>query len=60
MRELREEFDCPIIYDHYRQSYVYEERGQIIVGFEHLSENYESRVIGGKFKKDETLYLFVQ
>lgn len=60
LRELREEFDCPITYDHYRQSYVYEERGQIIVGFEHLSENKKRRVSGGRFKKEETLYLFVQ
>jgi len=47
LRELREEFDCPIKYDYYRQSYVYEERGRIMMGFENLSNEKKENIIGG-------------
>lgn len=60
LRELREEFDCPIVYDHYRQSYVYEERGQIVVGFENLSNKKRREISGGFSRKNQSLYLFVQ
>lgn len=36
LKELKEELDCPIIYDHHRQSYIYEERGKIVVGFQKI------------------------
>lgn len=60
LRELREEFDCPITYDHYRQSYVYEERGKITLGFENLSDNRKREITGGYLRKNKSLYLFVQ
>jgi hypothetical protein len=60
LRELREEFDCPITYDHYKQSYVYEERGQIVVGFENISAKDKTEIRGGFLRKKEPLYLFVQ
>ncbi|HEX6981742.1 MAG TPA: HTH domain-containing protein [Balneolaceae bacterium] len=62
LEELKEEFDCPIIYDHYRESYVYEEQGEMIIGFrKNLSEKEKKKVSGGRmFKKFEPLYVFVQ
>lgn len=60
LRELREEFDCPIVYDHYRQSYVYEERGQIVVGFENLSNEKKQEISGGFLRKNDPLYLLIQ
>lgn len=58
LRELREEFECPIVYDHYKQSYVYEERGRIVVGFENIPNNEQRKISGGDFF--QPLYLFVQ
>lgn len=60
LRELKEEFDCPITYDHYRQSYVYEEQGQIVVGFEQLSKKQRNEIGGGFSRRKKSLYLFVQ
>lgn len=60
LNELRDEFDCPITYDHYRQSYIYEERGHMVVGFEQLSGNDQREVRGGSNRKLSSLYLFVQ
>ncbi len=60
LREIREEFDCPITYDHYKQSYVYEEQGKITIGFQNISENRQKKIGGGNFKKDKILYLLVQ
>jgi hypothetical protein len=62
LEELKEEFDCPIIYDHYRQSYVYEEQGKMFIGFrKNLSEKETRKVGGGRIiKKSEPLYVFVQ
>ncbi|MDR8389589.1 hypothetical protein NC796_00480 [Aliifodinibius sp. S!AR15-10] len=60
LRELKEEFDCPITYDHYKQSYVYEEQGKIIVGFEELTNSEEKQFAGGQIEKIESLYLFLQ
>ncbi|WP_212747645.1 hypothetical protein [Fodinibius saliphilus] len=59
LRELKEEFDCPISYDQYRQSYVYEEKGKIIVGFEELSNKKQRKISGGSTKKIcHCIYLF--
>lgn len=60
--ELREELDCPIRYDRYRRSYVYEEPGSIAFGFQReLSDKELKQVSGGRmFKKIEPLYVFVQ
>jgi|SRR5699024_2394815 len=60
LRELKEEFDCPISYDHYRQSYVYEEQGRIIVGFENLPHTEKRKISGGFLRKNKSLYLFIQ
>lgn len=60
LRELKEEFDCPITYDSYKQSYVYEEKGKIIVGFENIPKTEKRKINGGFLKKNESLYLFVQ
>ncbi|SMO51446.1 hypothetical protein [Fodinibius sediminis] len=60
LRELKEEFDCPITYDHYRKSYVYEERGKFIVGFESISNRQQKEISGGTLRKSERPYLFVQ
>ncbi|NGP89757.1 hypothetical protein [Fodinibius halophilus] len=59
LRELKEEFDCPITYDHYRESYIYEEKGKIIVGFENISEDQQRKVGGGFLRKiGRCIYLF--
>lgn len=56
--ELKDELDCPIAYDPYRQSYIYEERGKVIIGFQESLNNEEKRNIsGGIFKKSTLLYL---
>lgn len=59
LRELKEEFGCPITYDSYRQSYIYEEQGKMIVGFENIPKT-EKRTISGGFlrKKSHCIYLF--
>lgn len=61
LRELKEEFDCPIIYDHYKQSYVYEEQGSITLGFQkRLSEKEKRQISGGRILKRSSycMYLF--
>ena len=60
LRELKEEFDCPISYDSYRRSYVYEEKGQIMVGFKNIPNDQKRKMGGGFLKKNRSLYLFVQ
>ena len=60
LRELKEELDCPITYDSYKQSYVYEERGRVKVGFVQLSRNEKRKVQGGTTDKIRLLYLFIQ
>lgn len=60
LRELKEEFDCPITYDSYRQSYVYEEYGQIVIGFENIPQTEKRKISGGFLRKNMSLYLFVQ
>ncbi|MEL7832370.1 hypothetical protein [Fodinibius sp. Rm-B-1B1-1] len=60
LRELKEEFDCPISYDSCRQSYVYEEKGKIMVGFKNISADQQRKVGGGFLMKNRSLYLFVQ
>ena len=59
LRELKEEFDCPITYYTYRQSYVYEEQGKMIVGFETIPQTEKRRINGGFLKKNaRCIYLF--
>jgi hypothetical protein len=59
LRELKEEFDCPISYDSYRRSYVYEEKGKIMVGFEELSNKNQRKISGGSTQKlYQCIYLF--
>lgn len=61
LRELKEEFDCPISYDSYRQSYVYEEKGKMEFGFRETLTRQEIRKTAGGFSKNfELLYLLVQ
>lgn len=60
LRELKEEFDCPITYDHYRQSYVYEDHGKIKIGFQHLADEQQKKIGGGCSKKSKSLYVFIQ
>lgn len=60
LRELKEEFDCPIKYDYYRQSYVYKEKGRIMVGFENIPKDQKRKIGGGFLKKNKSLYVFVQ
>ncbi|HKK45242.1 MAG TPA: hypothetical protein VJ964_06965 [Balneolaceae bacterium] len=60
LRELKEEFDCPITYDYYRQSYVYEEHGKIIAEFKSLHPTEKKRTAGGFSINFEPLYLLVQ
>lgn len=43
LRELKEEFDCPITYNHHQQSYVYEENGKIMVEFENIPKDQKGR-----------------
>lgn len=57
LRELREEFNCPIKYDYYRQSYVYEKRGRIMMGFKNLSHEQMKKISGGK-SEIKCIYLF--
>lgn len=59
LQELKEELDCPISYDQYQQSYVYEENGQIMVGFKELSKKEKHQVSGGSNQKiSHCIYLF--
>ena len=60
--ELKEELNCPIRYDHYRRSYVYEEPGSIAFGFQReLSKREEKQISSGRRSlKCEPLYVFVQ
>lgn len=59
--ELREELDCPIEYDQYKQSYVYRVKGKMVIGFqENLTREEMRQTIGGFFIKRIPLYLLVQ
>lgn len=60
LRELKEEFSCPISYDSYRQSYVYEDPGRIKIGFENIPPTEKRKISGGFLRKNTSLYLFVQ
>lgn len=60
LRELKEEFDCPIIYNSCLQSYVYEEQGKIVVGFKKIPHKEKRKINGGYLKKNKPMYLFVQ
>lgn len=61
LEELKMELDCPISYDHKHQSYVYEEQGKMIIGFQPaLSEKEKRSIGGGFFQRTHSLYLFVQ
>lgn len=61
LRELREELGCPIGYDYYRRSYVYKEKGRVVMEFEKTLSPEEKRMIsGGNYRGDEPLYVFVQ
>lgn len=53
LKELKMELDCPITYDRRKQSYVYEVKGQIVVGFQqkNMSKEEKMRVNGGLYKK---------
>ena len=59
LRELKDEFDCPITYDHYQQSYVYEDHGKIKIGFQSLSKEKQKNIGGGNIKNiSHCIYLF--
>jgi hypothetical protein len=58
MDELKTDLDCPIRYDRMKRSYVYEEPGEVIIGFRRRMGNKEMRnVNGGRSKKIFSLYL---
>lgn len=59
--ELKEELDCPIVYDQHRRSYVYRVKGRIKFGFQkNLTEEEKMQLTGGTCRKIGSLYLFVQ
>lgn len=61
LRELKEEMDCPIVYDRHKHSYKYKVSGKIVVGFQkNLTKKEKNRTRGGFCNKSESLYLFVQ
>jgi hypothetical protein len=51
----------PIIYDHYKQSYVYEVKGKMIFGFQKkIGEEELKQTSGGYAKHSGPLYVFMQ
>ena len=57
--ELKEELHCPIVYDHNQRSYVYEEKGKMVFGFQvTLTEEEKRSITGGYFwKATRCIYL---
>jgi hypothetical protein len=37
IRQLREQYGCPIEYDPYRKTYYYTEKGRLLIGFQRRS-----------------------
>ena len=56
LNEMKEEFDCPITYDHHRQSYIYEKNGKLVLDFMDNIGDKEKRKVSGGYEKDP-LYL---
>lgn len=62
MDELKTDLDCPIRYDRMKRSYVYEEPGEVFIGFRrYMNSRQLKKIGGGRYIKSFTqLYLFMQ